>query len=128
MSGNCGSGKTHRILEFLQLKDVICSEKFHKVYYFYSVWQTIYEEMKVQSLVDHFIEGVSDNETIMELIETQSSSKHSEVPNHQLLIYDDVFTKLVVRKDSILPNPFTVLGHHKNLSIILVNQMFLSFK
>lgn len=39
MSGNSGSETTHRILEFLQLKDVIFSKNIHKVYYFFSMWQ-----------------------------------------------------------------------------------------
>ena len=30
MSGSSGSGKTTRLLEFLQLKDVICNAKFYK--------------------------------------------------------------------------------------------------
>ena len=34
MSGNSGVGKTYRVYEFLELKDIICSEKFYKVYYF----------------------------------------------------------------------------------------------
>lgn len=79
--------------------------------------------MNVQSLVYYFIEGVLGNETIFEVIETHSSSKHSEIPNHQISIFDDVRAELVVRQDPILPKVFTVLGHHKNVSIILVNQM-----
>ena len=50
MSGSSGSGKTTRLLEFLQLKDVICNTKFYKIYYFYSTWQNIYDEMKLQKL------------------------------------------------------------------------------
>ena len=40
MCGSSGSGKTTRLLEFLQLKDVICNAKFYKIYYFYSTWQS----------------------------------------------------------------------------------------
>ena len=39
ISGSSGSGKTNKILEFLQNKDIICNEKFYKVRYFFSMWQ-----------------------------------------------------------------------------------------
>ena len=41
MSGSSGSGKTTRLLEFLQSKDVICNAKSYKIYYFYSTSQSI---------------------------------------------------------------------------------------
>ena len=123
MSGSSGSGKTNRIKEFLQLKDVLCNQKFYKVHYFYSTWQTIYDEMKLQKLVDNFIEGIPDNENFLAFIDSNSSSKFSTFPNHQLLIFDDLLSDIVARKDNLLQQLFTILGHHKNLSIILVSQM-----
>ena len=35
ISGSSGSGKTNKILEFLQNKDIICNENFYKVHYFF---------------------------------------------------------------------------------------------
>ena len=35
ISGSSGSGKTNKILEFLQNKDIICHEIFYKVHYFF---------------------------------------------------------------------------------------------
>ena len=35
ISGSSGSGKTNKLLEFLELKDGICNEKFYKVQYFF---------------------------------------------------------------------------------------------
>ena len=35
ISGSSGSGKTNKILEFLQNKDVISNENFYKVHYFF---------------------------------------------------------------------------------------------
>ena len=72
MSGSSGSGKTTRLFEFLKLKDVICNAKFYKVYYFYSTWQNIYDEMKSQKLVDHFIEGIPDQESLLSMIDNLS--------------------------------------------------------
>ena len=72
MRGSSESGKTSRLLEFLQLKDVICSEKFYKIYYFYSTWQSIYDKMKIHKLVDYFIEGIPDEENSMSLIDSNT--------------------------------------------------------
>ena len=92
MSGSSGSGKTTRLFEFLKLKDVICNAKFYKVYYFYSTWQNIYEEMKSQKLVDHFIEGIPDQESLLSMIDNNAHiSKSSSFPDHQLLIFDDLY-------------------------------------
>ena len=35
--GSSGSGKTTRLLEFLQLKDVICNAKFYKINTFFQL-------------------------------------------------------------------------------------------
>ena len=111
-------------MSFLQLKDVICSEKFHKIYYFYSSWQPIYDKMKLHKLVDHFIEGIPDHETLMNLIEDNAQWHNTaSFPKHQLLIFDDLLCDIVSRKDDLMQKLFTVYSHHKNLSIILLNQM-----
>ena len=123
ISGSSGSGKTNKILEFLQIKDVICSEKFHKVHYFYSLWQPIYEEMKTRKLVDNFIDGIPDIDTLMSIIDYNTLSSPSLSSKHQLLIFDDLLSEIVSRKDHLMSQLMTVLGHHKNLSIILVSQM-----
>ena len=73
-SGGSGSGKTSWLFEFLQLRDVLCHAKFYKTYYFYSTWQNMYDEMKTQKLVDDFIEGIPDQETLMSMIDNSSHS------------------------------------------------------
>ena len=83
MSGSSGSGKTTRLLEFLQLKDVICNAKFYKTYYFYSTWQSIYDEMKLQKLVDYFVEGIPDHESLITMIDSNAhQSNFSSFPHH----------------------------------------------
>ena len=83
MSGSSGSGKTTRLLEFLKLKDVLCNSKFYKTYYFYSTWQSLYDEMKDQKLVDHFIEGIPDQESLMSMIDNSSHTSGSlSYPDH----------------------------------------------
>ena len=121
MSGSSGSGKTSRLLEFLQLKDVLCSEKFYKIYYFYSSWQSIYDKMKLHKLVDYFIEGIPDHESLMSLID--NNTQWNKSPNHQLLIFDDLLCDIVSRKDDLMQKLFTVYSNHKKLSVILLSQM-----
>ena len=124
MSGSSGSGKTTRLFEFLKLKDVICNAKFYKVYYFYSTWQNIYDEMKSQKLVDHFIEGIPDQESLLSMIDNNAHiSKSSSFPDHQLLIFDDLLCDIVSRKDNLMQKLFTVYSNHKKLSIIMLSQM-----
>ena len=83
--------KTTKVLEFLELKDVLCSDKFYKTYYFYLTWQSIYDKMKLHKLVDYFIEGIPDHESLMTLIDNNSQWNNSlSNPVHQLLIFDDL--------------------------------------
>ena len=95
MSGSSGTGKTTKVLEFLELKDVLCSDKFYKTYYFYLTWQSIYDKMKLHKLVDYFIEGIPDHESLMTLIDNNSQWNNSlSNPVHQLLIFDEIPTGL----------------------------------
>ena len=99
MSGSSGSGKTTRLLEFLQLKDVICSAKFYKTYYFYSTWESIYDEMKLQKLVDYFLEGIPDHDGLMSMIDNNTHySRSSSFPDQQLVIFDDLLCDIVQEK------------------------------
>ena len=124
MSGSSGSGKTSRLFEFLKLKDVICNAKFYKTYYFYSAWQKMYDEMKTQKLVDHFIEGIPDQESLMSMIDNSSHTSRSlSFPDHQLLIFDDLLCDIISRKDDLMQKLFTVFSNHKKLSVILLSQM-----
>ena len=112
------------MLEFLELKDVLFSEKFYKTYYFYLTWQSIYDKMKLHKLVDYFIEGIPDHESLMTLIDNNSQwNKSLSNPVHQLLIFDDLLCDIVTRKDDKMQKLFTVYSNHKNLSMMLLSQM-----
>ena len=122
MRGSFGSGKTTRLMEFLRLKDVSCNAKFYKIYYFYSTWQKMYDEMKTQNLVDNFIEGIPDEETLMMMIDSSSHLSGSlSFPDHQLLIFDDSLCDIVSRKDNLMQKLFTVYSNHKTLSVIMLS-------
>ena len=79
IGGSSGSGKTQKIPKKLKVKDVICKEYFYRVHYFFNMWQPSYDEMKTRKLVDNFIEGIPDIDTLMTMIDFtnhSSSSKH----------------------------------------------------
>ena len=102
MSGSSGTGKTTKVLEFLELKDVLCSDRFYKTYYFYLTWQSIYDKMKLHKLVDYFIEGIPDHESLMTLIDNNSQWNNSlSNPAHQLLIFDDLLCDIITRQDDL---------------------------
>ena len=122
IAGASGSGKTRKILKFLENKDIICNAKFYKVHYFYSLWQPLYDEMKQMKLVDNFIEDIPHKDDLFSLIDSEIP-QNSLNPPHQLLIFDDLMINLEKRKDNLMSQLMTVFAHHKNLSVILVSQM-----
>ena len=122
IAGASGSGKTRKLLKFLENKDIICNAKFHKVHYFYSLWQPLYDEMKQMKLVDNFIEDIPHKDDLFSLIDSEIP-QNSLNPPHQLLIFDDLMINLAKRKDNLMSQLMTVFAHHKNLSVILVSQM-----
>ena len=70
----------------------------------------MYDEMKTQKLVDDFIEGIPDQETLMSMIDNSSHSSGSlSFPEHQLLIFDDLLCDIVSRKDDLMQKLFTCI-------------------
>ena len=112
MSGSSGSGKTTRLLEFLQLKDVICNAKFYRMYHLYSAWQSIYDQMELKKLVEYFVEGVLDHESLMSMIDNNAHQNNSSsFTDHQLLIFDDPLCDIISRKDDLMQKLFTVYSN-----------------
>ena len=84
----------------------------------------MYDEMKTQNLVDNFVEGIPDEETLMMMIDSSSHLSGSlSFPDHQLLIFDDLLCDIVSRKDNLMQKLFTVYSNHKKLSVIMLSQM-----
>ena len=50
-------------------------------------------------------------------------SKSSTIPDHQLLILNDLLCDIVSRKDDLMQKLFTVYSNHKKLSVIMFSQM-----
>ena len=118
ISGASGSGKTQKVMKILKYKDIILDTTTKKVIFFYSEWQDSYEALKELKLVDKFIRGISPQEELMAILSDTGIQHYTSKP-HQLLIFDDLVSEI---QDDLMSKLFTVYGHHRNVSIILVTQ------
>ena len=110
ISGPTGSGKSTFIFRILENVSVMFKDKVAKIFYFYKVWQSLFERIQNRNVT--FIKGLP-NEDIIEKI---SDSKHN------LLILDDM--QMSALNSSFIANLFSRESHHKNLSVFLVLQNF----
>ena len=65
-----------------------------------------------------FIKGIPPQEEVLDIIKGEHFGGYETNP-HQLLIFDDLVSEI---QDDLMVKCFSVLGHHKNVSIILVTQ------
>ena len=78
--------------------------------------------MKLQKLVEYFIEGIPDHDSMMSMIDNNSQlSKSSSFPDHQLLIFDDLLCNIVARKDDLMQRLFAVYSNYKKLSVSMLS-------
>ena len=122
IAGPTGSGKSNLLKSFLKYRSILCNVKFEKVILFYSMWQSIYDEMKELKIVDDFIEDIPSTDELLTMI-NQVKNFDSIDPPHQLLIFDDLLMNITQRKDNLVSLLATVFGHHKNLSLIFISQL-----
>ena len=110
ISGPTGSGKSTFIFRIIENVSVMFEEKVCKIYYFYTVWQTLFDRFQNKNV--SFLKGLP-NEDIIEKISDS---------NHNLLILDDM--QMSALNSSFIANLFSRESHHKNLSVFLVLQNF----
>ena len=125
MSGSSGSGKTTRLLDCLQLKDVICNAKFYKKCYFCSTWQGIYDEMKLQKLLIISSKVYLIKKAWCQWLTTihiSVSLLHFPITNCLCLMI--FLCDIVSRQDDLMQNLFTVYFKTKSKRCY-VNQMLL---
>ena len=109
LSGSTGSGKTSLLLEILKYRDELFSSPPKKIMYCYGVWQEMYDKME-QDLGIQFHEGLPSEQIIDEFVDSK----------HNMIIFDDLMDQVV---DSCeVQHLFTRGSHHKNLTIIFINQ------
>jgi hypothetical protein len=80
-----------------------------KVMYCYGVWQSLFEDMETQLNIN-FHKGLPNEETVDSFVSR----------NHNIIILDDLMDECVESKG--VQNMFTRGCHHKNLTILYLNQ------
>ena len=118
ISGSSGSGKTTKLVKLLQYKDIMLDSSTSQVLFCYSEWQDSYEVLNQLKVVDQFYKGIPTQEELMSMLSDTGLGNLTSKP-HQILILDDLVSQI---QDDLLAKLFTVYGHHRNVSIILVTQ------
>ena len=108
VSGPTGSGKSTFIFKLLENNGEMFAKKPKKIYYFYSVWQDIFDRYNLRNLT--FIKKNPDESVIEEITDG----------SHNLLIIDDL--QIFALNDGFIANLFTRESHHRNLTVILILQ------
>lgn len=109
VSGASKSGKTMFVFKLLKNKDIMFEKPVHKVFYHYSMYQSLFDQMKKEIPNIFFIEGLPDSLELM-----------SEKSKHSLVCLDDLMFQ--VGNDPKAASFFTVASHHLELSIIYLTQ------
>ena len=107
ISGTTGSGKTTLLFEILKHKGKLFSIPPNKIMYCYGVWQNAFEDMEKEIDFHHGIPNEKD-------IEAFADGKQN------IIILDDLMDEVVA--NSQVQHLFTRGSHHKNLTIIYINQ------
>ena len=118
ISGASGSGKTRKIVKLLKFRDIMLDKTTKKVYFFYSEWQDSYDILRQLKLVHTFHKEVPSQDELIFMISDNDIESYNSKP-HKLLIFDDLVSEI---QDDLMAKLFTVFGHHKNGSTILVTQ------
>ena len=108
ISGPTGSGKSTFVFRLIENKAEMFRTEPEKIYYFYTVWQPLFEKNLDKNIT--FLHGLPDSKTI----ESISNDKHN------LIILDDMQIKAM--NDPYIANLFSRESHHRNLSVILLLQ------
>jgi len=109
VTGVSKSGKSWWVFRLLKNKDIMFEKPVHKVFYHYSVYQSLFDQMKKEIPNIFFIEGVPE-----------SLEPLSEKGLHNLVIFDDLMFQM--SNDAKAGSFFTIASHHYELSIIYLTQ------
>jgi hypothetical protein len=109
-SSNCG--KSYTIAKFLNNRKWLFHHEVGHIYYFYSIWQDIYEELE-----NNLKENVTFIEGFPQRHELESYEKRS------ILVFDDVLGEQMDNPD--LLHLVTVLTHHRSyFSMLVLHNLF----
>ena len=105
VSGPTGCGKTMWVKKLFEKRDLVCSPKPEKITYFYGEYQESFDE----------IDGVDFKQDLFDIDKIGSNEP-------EWMIIDDLM--LESSSNEIRSNLFTRATHHRNSSVILLNQNF----
>ena len=107
-TGASGSGKTHFTKSLIF--NHINGESIRRVTWFYTVWQTAYDDIQRDYQHVNFVRGLP--ESLESYLEEESGAK--------VFVFDDMMTEC--SKSSMVCDAFTKYRHHCNLSVVLILQ------
>ena len=106
LGGPTGSGKTFFLMKILIFFRTMIQPNPKKITYYFSEWQSIFNEMKAIISFIEFKEGLPSIEAFDN--------------ENQLVILDDLMSETKDNEDILAL--FTKKSHHRNISIILITQ------
>jgi hypothetical protein len=109
--GPTKSGKSQYVYKILKNVEEIISPTPRKIYFVYSEWQPLYNEI---------VRTLPNIEMIESTVDLNILKSDLETP--KLLILDDMMSEMAADKKSSLNTLFTKGSHHWNLSIIFIVQ------
>ena len=114
IAGPSMSGKSSIVFKLLRNRQYMFKTKvpIRRVLYFYNQWQTPFDELLKNGVVDEFISQQPSNDLITTKLEMYKDNGGS------IIIIDDKMQQLT--KD--ISNLFTVLSHHLNITVFLLVQ------
>lgn len=107
ISGSTSSGKTSFVLEVIKNKNEIFETPPSKIIYCYGTWQPLFEK----------IEDVDFRKGLMLDIDSIQDSAPFQ---HTLIVLDDLMDE--VTKNDEIQHLFTRGSHHKNITVMYINQ------
>ena len=118
VTSKVGSGKSWRVAQYLRNKDLLFENgpQIKRVYYFYSVWQNQFEELKRENVVTHFYNFCPTAKEFLDLF-TETSSRNEEC----IVCIDDYMSD--IGKDFV-DITATYCRHLKVNLFILVQSLF----
>jgi ABC-type glutathione transport system ATPase component len=109
VSGPSGSGKTE-LTKTLLLYDLV-NPPPERIIWCYGPWQSLYDELQRRILWIEFVRGIPDYLNSQEYINTGKGN---------LIVFDDLMSE--AKCDQRIAYLFTKGSHHRNISIIYLNQ------